>query len=83
MKYDSYQEEIICLAFIQSWLEIQFFQNIYEMDLELKAATFMFSNIRKYCISLKSITAYFLSEIETKCFGGKTWKKQTTWKIMA
>lgn len=52
------------------------------MDLELKAATFMFGNIRKYCISLKSISAYFLSEIETKCFGGKTRKKQTTWKIM-
>jgi len=53
------------------------------MDLELKAAMFMFGNIRKCCISLKSIIVFSSSENERKCFGGKTWKKQTTWKIMS
>jgi hypothetical protein len=42
------------------------------MDLELKAAMFMFGNIRKCCTGLKLITVLSSSENETKCFGGKT-----------
>jgi len=51
--------------------------------LRIKAAMFMLGNIRKCCISLKSITVFSSSENETKCFGGKTRNKQTTWKIKA
>jgi hypothetical protein len=51
--------------------------------LRIKDAMFMLSNIRKFCISRKSITVFSSTENETKRFGGKTRKKQTTWKIKA